>query len=389
MDTSPLHILILGPSLFEGMAGTRRLQNNLLPMLDKGVRLSNLLFTGNITKGNEATEQIQALKINYKIFNPISIIDFFRTGKRFIKSAYRSKEKNILYVYGYPAINNIKFIRFSKLIGYKVVFDIVEDNHANSGFKSIFNYFKNKSSLFYLRKIGDFCDACIVISNHLFNMVKQYAGDKPIIKIPISVRIEDFDATEQTRKERDVIKLFYGGSFGPKDGLNILLQALKKVVTRVPEARLVLTGKGSKRHMEQFHAIICELDIADYIDYRGYLSNKEYNATLMESDIFCMTRVNTPFANAGFPFKLGEMLAAGKPVIATRVGEVESFLDEKSAVLISPGDSNMLADAIFFLINDEKKASQIGIKGKEKAILYFNATNIADAIFSFFIKQII
>jgi len=388
MSTPPLHILILGPSLFEGMAGTRRLQNNLLPMLVKGARISNLLFSGKITKGNDATDQVKALKINYNIYNPISIISFFRAGKRFLKSTYRPNEKNILYVYGYPTIKNIKFIRFARKIGYKVVFDIVEDNNASTGFKSLLSYFKNKTSLYYLRKIGKLCDGCIVISNHLLDMVKQYAGSKPLIKIPISVRIEDFQAPVQKEKPNDTIKLFYGGSFGPKDGLNVLLKALKKVVKQESNIRLVLTGKGAQRHMVQFYASLHELDITDYVDYRGYLSNEEYNQTLMETDICCMTRVNTAFANAGFPFKLGEMLATGKSVIATRVGEVETYLDEESAVLISPDDTDKLADAILFLIKNEKKASQIGLKGREKASLYFNATTTADSLFSFLIKQI-
>ena len=68
------------------------------------------------------------------------------------------------------------------------------------------------------------------------------------------------------------------------------------------------------------------------------MDEKDYYSLLNNADIPCMTRVDLAFANAGFPFKLGEYLAAGKPVIASRVSDVDRFLvNGQNAMLVNPG----------------------------------------------------
>lgn len=52
----------------------------------------------------------------------------------------------------------------------------------------------------------------------------------------------------------------------------------------------------------------------------GFLVDSAYSDTLSSAGILCMPRINNGYAYAvGFPFKLGEYLATGKPVIATAV----------------------------------------------------------------------
>ncbi len=380
-----MHILIFGISIFEGMAGTRRLQNNLLNgNKEERVKISNLILAGNIKKSTSFFEGIDALKVEYNIYNPFTFFRFLHAGKRFIKSMFTIGVKNILYVYGYPTINNISLIKYARKLGYKIVFDIVEDNHFISDFKSPLSYIKNKTSLYYLKKLDGLCDGCIVISNHLLAMVKKYIGNKPIIKIPISVNLIDFQLGKKTIDKDEVINLFYGGSFGPKDGLDILLEALRIVSIENCRVRLLLTGVGAQRHMDTVFSMIKEKKIEHLVDYKGFLPDKSYYETMMIADIFCMVRIDTAFSNAGFPFKLGEMLASGKPVIATKIGEIKEYLDKDSAILIEPGEAAALADAILFLINNPQQAVKIGIEGKKKAIQNFDSNKISQDISTFF-----
>ena len=52
-----------------------------------------------------------------------------------------------------------------------------------------------------------------------------------------------------------------------------------------------------------------------------------------------MTRTDSAYANAGFPFKLGEFLASGKPVIASNVSDVGKFFtDRHDTMLVKPGE---------------------------------------------------
>ena len=86
-----------------------------------------------------------------------------------------------------------------------------------------------------------------------------------------------------------------------------------------------------------------------------------------------MTRIDTPFSNAGFPFKLGEYLATGNSVIATDVSDIGFYLeDKKDFVMAEPSNVASLVNALEYLINHPEKRSTIGIHGYHKCKKYFN-----------------
>ena len=97
-----------------------------------------------------------------------------------------------------------------------------------------------------------------------------------------------------------------------------------------------------------------------------------------------MTRIDLDYAHAGFPFKLGEYLASGRPVIASRVSDVDRFLaDRSNAVLVRPGDSGELAEAIEYLLDNPEAASSIGQRGREVAVSLFDYKSQGQALLSF------
>jgi glycosyltransferase involved in cell wall biosynthesis len=116
----------------------------------------------------------------------------------------------------------------------------------------------------------------------------------------------------------------------------------------------------------------------------GFLSTEDYYATLNSCDIFCMTRVNSQFANAGFPFKLGEFLASGKGVIATKVGDVSNYLDDKNALLISPNSVSELTEALTVFIKDPAKISVLGAEARKTAETHFDSEKVSMKLLSIF-----
>ena len=86
-----------------------------------------------------------------------------------------------------------------------------------------------------------------------------------------------------------------------------------------------------------------------------------------------MTRIDSSFANSGFPFKLGEYLATGSPVIATEVSDVKFYLtDKQDFVMAQPSDTESLISALEYLVKHPDKRSEIGRNGYNKCKLYFN-----------------
>jgi len=97
-----------------------------------------------------------------------------------------------------------------------------------------------------------------------------------------------------------------------------------------------------------------------------------------------MTRINSRYANAGFPFKLGEMLATGKPVLATKVGNVSNFLENgKNAILVEPDSVDEIVIGLKLIIENPEWAKNIGLNGKDVAFDFFNSDKISVSLRSF------
>ena len=82
------------------------------------------------------------------------------------------------------------------------------------------------------------------------------------------------------------------------------------------------------------------------------------------------------------PMCVLEAMAARKPVIATRVGDVPKvILSEQTGLLIEPGDINRLAQAMARLINDPDLARRLGANGRAHVQQHFSAEAMAESYF--------
>jgi glycosyltransferase involved in cell wall biosynthesis len=200
--------------------------------------------------------------------------------------------------------------------------------------------------------------------------------------MPISVDMESFP--EKPNRMNPTVSLFYAGNFSKKDGLPVLLDAFDRLAERYKNIHLVLTGRGDREAMKEFFALMDISPHKDRIDFKGYMEEKDYYLLLNNADIPCMTRVDLAFAHAGFPFKLGEFLATGKPVIASRVSDVDRFLvNRHNAMLVQAGSSTEVCEAAKFLIDNPESAVAIGVRGREVAKSFFDYKQQGKALLTF------
>jgi glycosyltransferase involved in cell wall biosynthesis len=378
------NLLIFGISYVKGMAGTARVQNFIDFMPDKeNHSFSNLIVADPKEPVNyPVSGKINGVDyqvISYNLRAPISVLNYFITGRRYIKSRISKSKNNIFYVYGYPNLSNLYFIRCARKLNYKIVFDIVEDNRYIQSYKSFLSKIKITTSVRIFKHLLKKTEGCITISYHLKNFLIGLKNDNTkICLLPISVNIDNSVDPNETSNIQEPLKIFYGGSFGPKDGLEILFEAFNTLIENNFAVELILTGKGNDALLQKLLDDPKYVKATQKIHYLGYLNKEEYRNTLNSCDIFCMTRIDTPYANAGFPFKLGEMLATGKPVVSSNVGDVPHYLAHmENAILIKPGKVNELVDALQYLILNPSKRVEIGTKGRQVARKFFDARNIS------------
>ena len=371
---------IYGAFDIKDMAGAVRVRNIFNPLVQQnGVSVSNLIMLDlfgiqDNLKTESINNKVDCLAIGFSsITHPISVLQFLKRGMKFIKQHKQKNAANIIYNYQYPDVRNFLLLLYARLKGYKIVFDFVEDKKHYTTV-SFNDKIHQKLSLLFLKWLPTYTDAVFVISSHLITEIGKITKQKiPIYSLPISVDFNNL-ATNNVKKNDEPVNIFYGGSFAEKDGLQYLVEALEIIHNKGYNFKLLMSGKASPHKKDSLFTTIVE---KPFVDYKGFLSTEAYFELLASADICCMTRVNSAFANAGFPFKLGEFLAAGKVIIASKIGDVENYLIHKeSAYLVSPESTAQIVEGLEYCIQNLATLSNtMGANAKKVAEKNFNAAN--------------
>ena len=389
--TKKINLVFMGGFTYpRGMAGTKRIQNaiNVLkqyPDIATRVILQRQSAEDNILSGvHEGTpyETVMGDILRAKMFVALPIL-YYRTIAA-LKRAFRSDHRNVIYFYGPLFFDSVVPLSYAQRLGYKIVFDVIEDfGLVKDVSHSFYHYMRGNFASRISSRIKDLSSGIIVISSYLEEKCRILTqGKVPVHYMPISVNMESFP--ERSNRRHPTVSLFYAGSFGKKDGLPVLLDAFDRLAEKHRNVHLILTGRGDREAIKEFLARMEISPHKDRIEFKGYLNEKDYYSLLNNADIPCMTRVALAFAQAGFPFKLGEFLATGKPVIASRVSDVDKFLVHRhNAMLVHAGSSTEVCEAAEFLINNPESAAAIGARGREVARSFFDYKEQGKALVAF------
>lgn len=130
--------------------------------------------------------------------------------------------------------------------------------------------------------------------------------------------------------------------FRPRKGLEVLLEALARLRAAGRQVSLRAVGSFETPDYEiQIRQLADRLGLTRVIDWRGFSSN--VNAELEQMDLFALPSL----FGEGLPMVILEAMAAGTPVIGTRVeGVPEAIRDGLDGLIAAPGDAEDLARAI-------------------------------------------
>ncbi len=379
-STDHINLVIMPIPADKGMAGTTRVRN-FIKFLPK----DNMTITNLVMDTGEESYEYLGVQIKRVPTAHLSMRAKFKRLKAELEELYDPHARNVLFYYDIPHTPVLAYLLYSarKKWGYSTIVDVVEDYNTqklNLGIKG------NIRLLFsgYMQKhLHWIADGAIGISAYLMDFLRRHYSNQNTVHLPVA-----FDPTtiiDKPATDKETVAVFYGGTYGEKDGMEFLLNGFEKAAQEAGQLELHLTGKGSPIDMKKFQALLSQSGVSTRIMNHGFVSYEEYCHILGAADILCMTRRNSKFANAGFPYKLGEFLATGKPVIVSRLSEIEKYLDDDDCCFVQPESSSDIGKAIITLL-DPNKRREFGKKGKEKAFRYFNAEKVADNLYVFIQK---
>jgi glycosyltransferase involved in cell wall biosynthesis len=200
------------------------------------------------------------------------------------------------------------------------------------------------------------------------------AGDKIIVN-PNGVDVEKFrpgagGANERVRLgiEADETLVGFVGTFGPWHGVLVLAQAMA-LVPQDARVRFLLVGAGSLR--EEAERIIREAGAGARAIFTGAVEHDRVPALLDACDVLASPHVPLEDGSEffGSPTKLFEYMAMGKPIVASRLGQIGEVLEtEETALLVEPGDARALSDAILRLARTPELRARLGAHARNAAV---------------------
>ena len=215
-----------------------------------------------------------------------------------------------------------------------------------------------------LRVLTRLADHVTAVAEPVRTFLEGTVGLPPskLITIQNGVEVHRYEAAiphdrdEWDLKNSDVI-IGCVARLSQEKGHTVLLHAFRKVISRHPEARLALIGDGEER--ERLQHLATDLSIGHFVRFLGLRA--DVPEILAACDLFTL-----PSIQEGFPMVILEALAAGKAVIASEVGAISDVIRHgATGLLVPPGDTDALADALCLLIEDEEARQRLGQSGRE------------------------
>jgi glycosyltransferase involved in cell wall biosynthesis len=167
---------------------------------------------------------------------------------------------------------------------------------------------------------------------------------------------------ESTGTEEDYI-LYFGRLDTYTKGIDLLLKAFARVVSKHRNVRLLLAGRGTDRRINELRSLSADLGTEEQVEILGPVSDDRKQELFGGAIFNCM-----PSRYEGWGIAAIEASAAGKAIIGTRIpGLTDAIKHNRTGLLAEPENIESLADAMDLLLSDPELRSRLGSSGKKWA----------------------
>ncbi|MDQ5969161.1 MAG: hypothetical protein QG579_318 [Patescibacteria group bacterium] len=230
-------------------------------------------------------------------------------------------------------------------------------------------------------------DFLTAISNFLLNRAKKngYKGDCALVPngVDVSVFSKEIDQTEKevlknklNKKTQDVF-LVTSGRLTHKNGVDDVISALVNLPTNVS---FIIIGKGEDGQKLQKQAR--DLGVSHRVKFIGFVPYSDIPKYFSVSDIFIRASRSEGFGNSFI-----EAMAAKLPVIATPVGGIVDFIDDRNTgIFCSPDCPQSIVKSVHLLLEDKNLKDKIILNSYKRVEERYEWTNIASQMKEVFKK---
>lgn len=157
----------------------------------------------------------------------------------------------------------------------------------------------------------------------------------------------------------------------PQKANEVLLRAVASLTRRIPNLVTLIVGDGPER--KQLENLAAHLGLIGHVRFLGWRNDAV--EILGALDIFCMTS-----RWEGCPMVLLEAMAMRRPVVAMDIGGVREIVRTgETGLLVSPGDHEAMAEAVYRLLAAGGERERMGVAGRRRVEQHFSADGMLAA----------
>lgn len=322
---------------------------------------------------NTKNIEFRRVKINKKL--PFNALHYWLHLPAEVKKEELHKKFDIIH------FNGISYWFLKKKISkaphvvtiHHLVIDTIQNNKTSIG--SRIRNIRGETSFFIPlleKRCIESADKIISVSdftkNQIINTYKINSNKINVIYNGIDLNGYNFSQEEinETKKQLNLdgesIILFVGRINDPRKGLTFLLHCFKQVLISF-NVKLVVIGKGDQTEARNLSE---SLEISNNVLFTGFVSETDLKKYYSLCDIYvCPSKLE------GFGLTIIEAMAAGKPIVATKVGAIpELITHEINGFLVESGNSDEMVSSICALLQNKYISQKIGTNNLSKVLKY-------------------
>lgn len=143
-------------------------------------------------------------------------------------------------------------------------------------------------------------------------------------------------------------------------GCEYFIRAARKVADIMPNTQFVAVGELDKAMSAELPGLLRRLGLEDQFFLPGF--REDVPEILRDLDVFVLSSISE-----GLPLAVLEAMAAGKPVVVTRSGGPQEFIEDgRTGFLVPPADADALATGILEHLKNPEKAAAMGCAARDR-----------------------
>jgi PEP-CTERM/exosortase A-associated glycosyltransferase len=300
-------------------------------------------------------------------------IELMRQFERRLRAVAEMVEPQVIHAHS-PVLNAIPALRVGKELGIPVVYEVRafwEDaavDHGTTTEGSLRYRLSHGMESYALRRAAHVFTICEGLRSDI--VARGIPADKVTV-IPNAVDIEKFEpgaAPDEALKAQLGLSgctvVGFIGSFYAYEGLDLLLDALPRLLAQRPDVRVLLVGGGPQD--EALKAQATRLGLADKVVFTGRVPHQQVQRYYDLVDVLAYPRHSMRLTELVTPLKPLEAMAQGRLLVASDVGGHRELIQHgDTGVLFKAGDPGALAGALLGLLANREQWPRLRIAGRE------------------------